>query len=130
MCKLLKHILLRTVLVIIMLHTVLIHPNSKELSVKRDIEFHQNSNSLFGKIKLAFHKSTDHSLDNLIIDSNATKTTIDAIKCIPLFSIFTISNTEIIFLEKETYKNSNSSTLSNLIFVKLNPLRGPPSQTA
>lgn len=129
MSKILKYILFRTVLLVIVLHTIIPHPHSDELTEEEHFELHKKSNSLIGIIRLAFHESEDESLDCLIYAQYESIKKIDSKHKYPKVSIF--ENTNSIFEKVVTRKivEWNNHNFDKLLFVKLNGLRGPPILT-
>lgn len=129
MNKILKYILFRFVLIVIVLHAIIPHPHSDELTQEKHSELHKNSNSLFGIIKLAFHESDDESLDNLIYTQYESVKKIDSKHTYPNVSL--LNNFQSIIEKRETEKivKSNTNNFNRLLFVKMNGLRGPPILT-
>jgi len=127
MSKILKYILLRTVLIVIALHAVIPHPHLDELTEEKHFELHQKSNSLIGIIRLAFHESNDENLDNLIFVQFESVKKLDY-KC-KYPKVSSLNRTSYITEERETKKivNSSINNFNRLLFVKQNGLRGPPS---
>jgi len=126
MIKIFEKILFNSVLVLILLHTIIPHPHSDELTEEKHFELHQKSNSLIGIIKLAFHESNDNNLDNLIFAQYDSAKKIGSKYKYPKISLF--NNTQSIVEKRETEKivKSNTNNFKRLLFVKLNGLRGPP----
>lgn len=129
MNKILKYILFRFVLIVIVLHAIIPHPHSDELTEEEHSELHKNSSSLFGIVKLAFHESDDESLDNLIYTQYESVKKIDCKHTYPNVSL--LNNIQSIVEKRETEKivKSNANNFNKLLFVKLNGLRGPPILT-
>jgi len=67
MYQILKHILFKSLLLIVGLHTFIPHPHAEELNEDEHRSLHQNSHSIFGIIKLIFHESDDDNLDCLLL---------------------------------------------------------------
>jgi len=129
MINILKHILFRTVLVIITLHTLIPHPHSEDLTEEKHFKLHKESNSLIGIITLAFHESDDDNLDNLIfVQYESIKKVVNTCKY-PTVSI--LNKKQYIVLNRETKKTvtCNVNNFERALFVKLNGLRGPPLTT-
>lgn len=129
MHKILKHILFKTALAIVTLHTVISHPHSNELTREKHLEFHKTSGSFLGYIRLAFHESDDESLDNLICANYQCAKKIDFKLKHPQVS--TYYNTSAITQKNEESKpvESNPNDFKKLFFVEHNGLRGPPILT-
>ena len=129
MSKILKYILFRTVLIVTVLHAVIPHPHSDELTEEKHFELHKKSNSLIGIIRLVFHESNDESLDNLIFAQYESVKKIDSKHKYPKASLF--NNIQSIVEKREPGKivKSNTNNFNRLLFVKLNGLRGPPVLT-
>lgn len=129
MSKILKHILFRTVLVIITLHAIIPHPHSDELTKEKHLELHKKSNSFIGIIRLVFHESDDENLDNLIFAQYGSVKKSDN-KCkYPNLSI--LNKIQFIVEKRKNEKTVkwNTNNFDRLLFVKLNGLRGPPLLT-
>jgi len=126
MSKILKHILFRFVLIIIVLHAIIPHPHSDELTEEKHFELHQNSNSLIGFIRLAFHESDDESLDNLIFAQYESVKKTDSKHTYPKVPIFDNFTSTVGKITTEKILKSNTNNFDRLLFVKLNRLRGPP----
>ncbi len=126
MNTILKYILFRIVLVVIVLHAIIPHPHSDEISKEKHVVIHQESNSLIGIIRLAFHENNDEYLDNLVVFPVKNIKTLDDKTS---FSSVAILST--LFPEREVH-NSKKETLTyhndfhKNLFVKLNGMRGPP----
>lgn len=126
MSKILKYILFRTVLIVIVLHAIIPHPHSDELTEEKHFELHKESNSIIGFIRLTLHESDDKNLDNLIFAEYESVKNLDS-KCKnPKISIF--NNIQSLVEERETEKilKWNTNNFDKFLFVKLNRLRGPP----
>ncbi|MCB0465223.1 MAG: hypothetical protein KDC78_06050 [Aequorivita sp.] len=124
--KLLEKIFFNSVLVVILLHTLIPHPHSDEMTVEEHIALHKDSNTLFDVISVAFHESNDENLDNLIVaqyDSvKGDKITYQNSTIAILYSTFSVI--EKTTVEKAIQTNTNSP--KKLFIVKLNGERGPP----
>lgn len=128
MRHLLKHILFRTVLIIITLHAVVAHPHSNELTQRKHLQLHREAHSIIGIIRLTFHESDDSDLDNLIdmhyvcikkTDTQPTWT--KASVCNP-----TQPGDQNTIRHKTA--TANTTDFNDLFFVALNGLRAPPLQ--
>lgn len=125
MSKTLKNILFKAVLGIITLHIFITHPHSDELSEKAHFELHQKSNSIIGFLRVAFHED-DKNLDNLIF--TPYKRVIQIISKHSSPKVFILGNTTSIAgkIESKNRVIWDTHNLEDLLFVKLNRLRGPP----
>ncbi len=126
--KIFKNIQFMIVLLIIILHAIIPHPHSDELTDEQHFELHRESNSLIGIIRLVFHESNDENLDNLIFVKY------DYLKIYNASKHKTVSNFNnrhgfVARIEKIKIVNRNTRNFYNLFFVKLNKLRGPPMVT-
>ena len=130
MRKILKYILFRTVLVIIIFHTIIPHPHSGELTEEKHLEFHKNSKSLIGILRLAFHESNDENLDNLIFAQYESVEKIDLKHKDLKVSIFDDASSIVGKRARGKIIKWNTNNFNNVLFVKLNGLRGPPLRTA
>ena len=130
MRKILKYILFRTVLVIIIFHTIIPHPHSDELTEEKHLEFHKNSKSLIGILRLAFHESNDENLDNLIFAQYESVEKIDLKHKDLKVSIFDDASSIVGKRARGKIIKWNTNNFNNVLFVKLNGLRGPPLRTA
>lgn len=130
MRKILKYILFRTVLVIIIFHMIIPHPHSDELTEEKHLEFHKNSKSLIGILRLAFHESNDENLDNLIFAQYESVEKIDLKHKDLKVSIFDNASSIVGKRARGKIIKWNSNNFNNVLFVKLNGLRGPPLRTA
>ena len=131
MVKVSKYILFRITLIVITLHTIILHPHSEELTSKEHFELHQKSNSLIGIIRLVLHESNDEGLDNLVFAQYDSINKIDS-KCkYPNPTISTFKNIQCFIPKNKTaiIVNQKTTNFNKLLFVKPNGLRGPPSLT-
>jgi hypothetical protein len=122
----LRYILFRTVLVVIILHSIIAHPHSDQLSEEKHFELHQETNSLIGIIRLTLHESDDDNLDNLVF---ARYESFKILNTNCNYSEISISNNTLFILEKweaKTTANNLINDFKSLLFVKSNGLRGPP----
>ena len=129
MCKIIKHILFSTVLVVVILHATIPHPHSNELTQETHFELHKKTHSLIGVVRLAFHERIGESLDNLIFIQYKRANKIDhqlAKAAVPLFKR-TLTIVEI--NETEQSVDWNTNNFIKLLFVNWNGLRGPPQIT-
>jgi len=127
MGKLIKYILFRTVLIVITLHTIIPHPHANELTVAEHLALHKKSHSLIGIIEIAFHESDDERLDTLIFAQYESVKKLDYEQAYSKILIATTTTPS--FPEKsKTVKivEGDTDNFNNLLFVKLNGLRGPP----
>jgi hypothetical protein len=129
MVKLFKKILFNSVLVVILLHTVIPHPHSDELTEEKHFELHKKSNSLIGIIRLAFHESDDENLDNLIFAQYESVNKTDSKPKYPKVLLFNKTPSLTVKRETEKIVKWNTDNFNRLLFVKLNGLRGPPQIT-
>lgn len=127
MVEIVKYILFRFALLIIALHAIIPHPHSEELTEKEHFELHKKANSLFGIIKITLHESDDENLDNLVFTraENAKKTDVSYTYTSACIIVSAALGTGKIKAEKIVKWETNN--LDNLLFVKLNGLRGPPT---
>ena len=124
MIGILKHIVFRSILIVVLLHTLIPHRHYDEMSEVEHFELHQNNNSIVGLLEIFFHENNDESLDNLLFAQFNTKESLQHhITSSPLFTIL------LDFFDEEKLKLSTRNTESSLtiLFVKLNGLRGPPT---
>ena len=131
MSKLLKYILLNTVVVIVTLHSVVPHPHSNELTEENHLELHKKANSLIGLIRFAFHESNDEGLDSLIYAQygfECIKKIDTKLKC-PKVSLLNSIPSNVQKREAGNPVISITTDFKRLFFVKPNGLRGPPALT-
>ena len=126
MSKIFRNILFNSALAVILLHTIIPHPHSKDMVEKEHIKLHNNSNSIYGILRLVFHENNDEILDSLVfaqynIDK---KTKIDYQYSAINNAYFSTSK----IVNKKFYKNLKSN-INKLFIVNLNGVRGPPSFT-
>jgi hypothetical protein len=129
MNKIFRDIIFGIVLVIIMLHTVIPHPHSGELTKEEHFELHKKSNSLFGIIRLIFHESDDDNLDNLMIAKYESFKKLYLNQNYPTALIFKNITSPLEKIETKKTIKSNTFNFNKLLFVKPNGLRGPPILT-
>ena len=127
MINVIKQILFRSALVIILLHTLISHKHYDEMSEAEHVTLHQNNNDdILDLLVLFFHESNDESIDNLVVAQFDVKETFKNAIASNAF----ISNSDLPFFDTSYFikeLNISTSNFSNIFFVELNGLRGPPS---
>jgi len=123
MINIIRHILFKSVLLIVLLHALVPHRHYYEMSEYEHLTLHQNNENIIELVKILFHENDDESLDNLLFAQfNIQKTTQSKIP---------ILNEEFkgfIDVENKLFqKNTSSHNVCYItIFVNVNGLRGPP----
>jgi len=126
MNNILKSILFKVVLLVIVLHAIIPHPHSNELSDTKHFEIHQNTNSLIGLIRIVFHESNDENLDNLVIYQDEVVNPLNHNTENPNISVLNNTQFKIVQGKSGQAIHVAADDFSKNPFVKLNRLRGPP----
>lgn len=124
--KTVLQLLFSTAIVIIALHNLIPHLHSSKLSKEEHFQLHHQSNSVIGLIRLALHESGEDNLVNLIYTQNEGLKKIDFKHKNPIYGLINYTSLpKGLVLRAKTIK-WNTDNFNNLLFVRLNGLRGPP----
>ncbi|PCH52853.1 MAG: hypothetical protein COC22_03485 [Flavobacteriaceae bacterium] len=126
MINVIKQILFRSALVIIVLHTLIPHRHYDEMSKVEHAQLHQNNDDILDLLMLFFHESNDESIDNLVVAEFDVKENFDDTVVSNIF----LSSSNFPFFDTSYFIKEliiSTSNFSNISFVELNGLRGPPS---
>ncbi|MBL1281042.1 MAG: hypothetical protein COA33_012250 [Fluviicola sp.] len=121
-----KYILFKIALIVIVLHAIIPHPHSGELTDENHFKIHQKSSSLIGAIRLAFHENNHENLDTLAYTQyeNAKKLNLKNKK--PNIPILNNVQSKIVHRKVEKTECFKVENFNRILFAKLNGLRGPP----
>ncbi|MCF6213820.1 MAG: hypothetical protein L3J45_07335 [Flavobacteriaceae bacterium] len=125
MVEIIKKILFKSVLIIILLHALIPHKHSDEMSKEEHFEFHQDNVGFINILKIFFHESDDENLDNLyFVQYNLDKPQQNK----STLNFVTVEDNTSFKRDKPSIplRDDKGALLKNFI-IEINRQRGPPT---
>ncbi len=123
--RFIQNIVFITVVIVILLHSMILHKHHGEMSFREHQLAHQKANTLFKVIGLAFHEGPSTNLDNYVLTEKTLINKTDIHQFSPCIYA-TLDNLKWLSILESKEQSLYKFSLTKSVHLQPHGLRGPP----